>query len=90
MSELEKTWSDKAGESLVGRTITGVRYMTAGDAEDLKSPSRSIVLELSAKADRPVDEANMPIVIWPSSDDEGNNGGALFSTDKELDTIPVI
>jgi len=28
--------------------------------------------------------------IFPSCDDEGNNAGALFTSDKENDVLPVI
>jgi hypothetical protein len=77
-------WAAQAATLLEGRTITGVRYMTPDEASDLSWRSASIVLELSAKGDQPA------IVVWPSADDEGNNAGALFTTDKDLETIPVI
>ena len=52
---------------LVGRTIAKVQYLTQKEADDMGWDSR-------------------PLVIWftdgshivPQSDDEGNNGGAMF------------
>ena len=75
----EKLWGDQATALLVGRTIKEVRYFTEKEREDLGWHSRPIALLL--------DDGTW---LWPSRDDEGNDAGALFTTDDELMTIPVI
>lgn len=56
--------------SLIGRKITNVRYMTSAEAEDMGWYSRPVVIEL---------DDGMALV--PQSDDEGNDGGALWVAD---------
>jgi hypothetical protein len=68
----EKEWVKLAEEKLVGRRIVAVRYMTAEEQNDLGWPSRPIVLGLDNGS-----------LIYPQSDDEGNDGGALFGQDKD-------
>lgn len=77
--ELKKQWADKAAGLLVGKRITRVRYLTDEEIEGIGWHSAAIVLQL--------DDGTF---LWPSSDDEGNNAGAMFTTDEKLDTIPVI
>jgi len=72
-------WVSKAAAVLVGRTIKKVRYLTDDERKGLGWSMRSIVIILD-------DETH----IWPSMDDEGNNAGALFTTDTKLMTIPVV
>ena len=74
-----KEWTDKAAALLVGRTITEVRYLTDAERKGLGWHGRPIAIRL--------DDGTW---LWPSSDDEGNNAGALFTTDTTLMTIPVI
>lgn len=74
-----KTWSDKAEKLLVGRNIVGVRYLNDEEMQSLGWTYRAPVLILDDGA-----------LILPSSDDEGNEAGALFTTYDELPTIPVI
>ncbi len=50
-----------------GKTITSVRPMTSKEQEAEGWHNATIVLEL--------DDGTL---LYPSSDDEGNNGGALF------------
>ncbi len=76
--ELEKAWVDDTKKVLLGRKIIGVGYLPKNLAEEWGWYSRPIVLRLDD--DR---------VIYPSRDDEGNDGGALFTTYKELNVIPV-
>jgi len=75
----EKLWGDKAAALLIGRTIKNVRYLTNEERKTLGWYSRSLVVIL--------DDGTH---IWPSADDEGNDAGALFTTDSNLMTIPVI
>lgn len=79
MSEIENKWTAAAAKLLVGKKIVGVRYLSKSEAKDLDWSSRPIVLML--------DDGTS---IFPSMDDEGNNGGALFTDCEELDTIPVM
>lgn len=72
-------WEKKAALILVGRKIKNVRYLLPQEAESLGWHSRSVVIEL-----------DNGVLVWPSSDDEGNDAGALFTTDKRVDTLPVI
>ena len=74
----EKTWLKKINKSLKGRTITEARYMTKAEAESLGWYSRAVVLQLN--------DGN---ILFPSMDDEGNNAGALFTNDPDLEVIPV-
>ena len=74
-----KHWEKKASLILVGRKIKAVRYLYPNEAEGLGWYGRSVVIEL-----------DNGVLIWPSTDDEGNHAGALFTTDKRADTLPVI
>lgn len=83
-NEIRKRWTDDAGALLKGRTITGVRYLSDEETEAMGWHHASVVIELSGVGTKP------PISIWPSSDDEGNNAGSIFTTDEGMNTIPVI
>lgn len=69
--ERVKFWADYAEERLVGRKIKAVRWMSKEEAEDIGWHDRPIVIHL--------DDGSL---LFPSSDDEGNNGGVLFGSDK--------
>lgn len=79
MTDYAQIWGDKAAELLVGKTIKRVRYLTEKEREGLGWSKRSLVLIL--------DDGTY---LWPSADDEGNNGGSFFTTDSNLLTIPTI
>ena len=87
----EKQWTNKITNLLVGREIINVEYMTDKETKELMWDSKPICLLLrdvrpiNKKGDRRPD-----VWIYPSMDDEGNNAGALFTTEKDLPTIPVI
>jgi hypothetical protein len=72
-------WEKKAASVLVGRKIKAVRYLYPVEAENLGWASRSVIIEL-----------DNGVLVWPSADDEGNDAGALFTTDKQAETLPVI
>jgi hypothetical protein len=74
----EKNWIERSEKVLLGRRILKVRYMTQKEAEEMGWDNRAIVIGLDNGT-----------VIFPSMDDEGNNAGAIFTTDKDLPTIPV-
>lgn len=76
-----KYWNDYANKNLKGKTIRSVRYMTKEECEDMMWYKRPIVIEFTDGT-----------LVFPSMDDEGNDGGALFGQTKdgkEL-TFPVL
>lgn len=81
MKELETFWNKRAKQVLLGKTIVSVNYMTQKDAEGMGWYKRPIVFKLSDGT-----------VCYLSCDDEGNDGGALFFSDKDgkHDELPVL
>ena len=73
-------WNNYGKKHLVGRKIKGVRWLTSKEAEQMGWYSRPIVIHLHDGS-----------MIFPSQDDEGNDGGALFGQgpDGEELTFPV-
>jgi hypothetical protein len=81
MSDIENRWAKKAHDQLIGRKIVAVRYMGDDEAKEFGWYQRPVVIQL--------DDGNL---IYPSADDEGNNGGALFTSneaDPVLPTLPI-
>lgn len=76
---MEKTWTERAKELLVGRTIVDVRYMTKDEMNDNYWGSRPVVIKLDTGLE-----------IYPASDDEGNDAGALFTTDFDSPGLPTL
>jgi len=76
--ETEKIWTKKC-RVLIGKKIVNVRYLTKKEMEYLGWYSKSLVIFF--------DDGTY---IYPSQDDEGNDGGSLFTNIKGLLTIPVI
>tara|TARA_R100000008_G_C3508153_1_gene127372 strand:- start:386 stop:637 length:252 start_codon:yes stop_codon:yes gene_type:complete len=72
-------WQQRAEKTLLGKKITAVRWMTDEEAKDLAWDDRPLCIELDHK-----------IWIFASMDDEGNNAGALFTTDKDESGFPVM
>jgi len=73
-------WSTRAHNALVGRTIVGARYLSKGEMQALGWTQSVLVMEL--------DDGTL---LFPSMDDEGNNGGALFGQAKSGEfTLPAI
>jgi hypothetical protein len=77
--ELETRWTRAAADLLVGRKITAVHYMVRSDANEIGWEYRPIVLTL-----------DNGVRLYPSSDEEGNGPGALFTTHQTIHTIPTI
>ena len=65
--EIEEKWTKYASDHLVGKTIIGVRYLSTAEANEMHWYERPVILYLSDGS-----------MIFPSRDDEGNGGGALF------------
>lgn len=79
MQEVEKRWT-KHAKVLIGKKIKSVRYMSESEAEDLGWYKRPLVI---------IFEDNS--LIYSSTDDEGNDGGALFGLSKDgFMDFPVI
>ena len=76
---VEKYWTDLVAKNLVGRKITKVEYIPKEEAEDSMWYKRPIAIQLDGGH-----------WLVPMQDDEGNDGGAMSTTFKELGTIPVI
>jgi len=79
MTDWDTHWLKEAKEQLLGRKIVKVRYMTVDEMNDLGWYSRPVVMIL--------DDGN---IIYPSRDDEGNDGGALFTTNEANPVLPVL
>lgn len=78
-AELTKRWENVASKMLLNRKIVGVRYMTAAEADDHGWYNRCVVIRL-----------DNGVLIYPSADDEGNAAGAMFTTDPDEQTLPVL
>lgn len=75
-------WTDYAKDRLVGRTIKLVRYLSAEETDALGWYCRPLVIQL--------DDGS---ILFPSKDDEGNDGGALFGEPRDGDeewVFPVL
>jgi hypothetical protein len=77
--EVEKYWTTKISKHLVGKTITGVQYICDEEMENNMWYKKPVAIQLDGKH-----------WLVPMSDDEGNDGGAISTSFKELQTIPVI
>ena len=74
-----KKWEIFISRFLVGKTIKKIEYLTEEEAREYGWNSIPLVIIF-----------NDGSYIFPMSDDEGNNGGALATSSKELPTIPVM
>lgn len=83
LTEMDERWTKIAHDMLIGKTITHVRYLSAEEARDLGWDNKSVVIHLR-------DKNGKEILIYPSRDDEGNDAGALFTTDATEQTLPVL
>jgi hypothetical protein len=75
----EDHWTDKIKKNLVGKTITNIEYMGEVEMKDNGWYKRPVAIQLDNKH-----------WLVPMMDDEGNDGGAISTTFKDLGTIPVI
>ena len=76
---VEQYWTELISKNLVGRKITKVEYLPEDEMKDNMWYKRPISILLDNKH-----------WITPIMDDEGNDGGAISTTFKDLGTIPVI
>ena len=77
--EITKRWEDRCSAVLVGKTIKYVRYQYTCEIKDLGWSKKSLVIFFTDGS-----------YLFPSSDDEGNNGGSLFTSIKGIEGIPTI
>ena len=79
MSDTRKRWTKICQKHLVGKKIVQVRYLNKKEMDDLGWNQTPLVMFF-----------NDGRYMFPSQDDEGNDGGSLFTSFKDLPTIPVI
>jgi len=72
-------WNKQASDYLVGRTILKVEWMSNDEAQDLGWYSRPLAILLYNG-----------VWIYPMRDDEGNDGGALFTSDENNGCLPLM
>lgn len=81
MSDTVAYWTKYGNDHLKGKVVQSVRYLTEKEVESLGWYSKVLVIQFTDGT-----------IVFPSKDDEGNDGGALFgqsSKGEEL-TFPVI
>ena len=79
MQDLIKEWEKDCSDFLKGKVVKKVRYMTKSEADATGWFSRPLIIEFSDGT-----------YVMPMADDEGNDGGAMYTSDKELSVIPVM
>lgn len=79
MKDWDKHWTDIAKEQLLGKKIVDVRYMSQDECDDLGWTHRPVVFHL--------DDGNL---VFASCDDEGNDGGSLFTNNQANPVLPVM
>ena len=79
MTNWTEHWQDEAKNLLLNRKIIKVEYLSNEEASDMGWYSRPVALLL-----------DNGVWIFPSADDEGNNGGALFTTSEANPVLPVL
>jgi len=72
-----EAWAGRFTHQLMGRRITGLRYMTKSECEDFGWTNSCLVLVLSLGSMR---DPDTDIFLIPQMDDEGNDAGVLNFT----------
>ena len=80
---IKERWTQKAKDNLVGCKIIKVQYMDKDELDAAMWYSSPICMLLQ-------NPKGKKFWIYPSMDDEGNNGGALFTTLPDYPYAPVI
>tara|TARA_R100001224_G_C3914885_1_gene113236 strand:- start:164 stop:445 length:282 start_codon:yes stop_codon:yes gene_type:complete len=80
---LNKTWELRTVKHLVGAKIIQVEYMPKDEVEHMMFENSPICLLLE-------DSKGKRFWIYPTADDEGNDGGAMFTSIQNYPVIPVI
>lgn len=79
IEDYTKHWEKVASDLLLGRKITKVRYFTEDEAENMGWTGRPVAFLL-----------DNGVWIFPSCDDEGNEGGALFTSHAKDQVLPLM
>jgi hypothetical protein len=77
--EYKKHWGTLAKKLLIGKKVVNCDYLSEQEMEILGWYKSSLVISF--------DDGTH---IYASADDEGNDGGALFTSNDALSTIPTI
>lgn len=72
-------WNERAKKTLLNKVITSVRWMTDEEAKSLGWYNRPLCIQLDHK-----------MWMFASMDDEGNDGGTLFTDDENEPGFPVM
>jgi hypothetical protein len=83
--EIRPYWEGKARNLLQDRVVHAVRYMEDEELDNLGWDFSALVIQLNDPTGK-----KGPVLIYASSDDEGNNAGALFTDDDDVHTLPVL
>jgi hypothetical protein len=78
-TQLTEHWDKVASDLLLNRTITKVRYFTEEEAEEMGWSGRPVAMLL-----------DNGIWVFPSCDDEGNEGGSLFTSHPKDQCLPTL
>lgn len=77
--EIEDHWAKIASGLLLGKKITRVRYVSPKEADDMGWTSRPVAFMLETG-----------VWVFASMDDEGNDGGAMFTSHPDTSVLPVL
>lgn len=72
-------WEKEIAPHLVGKTIAKIEYLTKKEGEEMGWYQLPLAIVFTDGS-----------WIFPMADDEGNNGGALATSMKGMETIPVM
>ena len=81
-SDIRLRWNEEANKLLNGAKVVKVEYLTEKESRESGWYSSPVALLL--------EKGKKQFWIYPMRDDEGNDGGALGTTDKEISTLPVL
>jgi hypothetical protein len=77
--QLDAHWLEVAKKQLLFKRIVNVRYLTEMESAHMGWTGRPIAFQLN--------DGNW---IYPSCDDEGNEGGSLFTSDDKDPILPLL
>lgn len=75
----ETRWRKTAKEVLLNRKIVAVEYLRVDETTEMGWYDRPIAFKL-----------DNGIWVYPARDEEGNDGGVLFTTDTERAILPAL
>ena len=78
-TEIDNYWVGVAKNLLLNKKIVDVRYMTIEESNDMGWYERTVAFQTEDG-----------LWFFPSRDDEGNGGGALFTSHDKESCLPVM